>query len=493
MKRSSSSFDDRSPKRPKLSIIKQSEKITSLKQELDQLQKQIDEVKGKLIIEANTLAKLVQEGVDDGVDMVIDSAPIQETKTSTTPTIIKTSTPQKVTKTNNTSQVTPKSNNTTQIISPKNTTSTTTTSPTPNTKQSPKPIKSEYNDKILFRNRTTEASYNIKSSFYQAHDAKPRSIVYNPNTGKHVATSGFDGCIRFWEISPDEERLTDLGSLSASALRTTRYPTALYWHKDGGKCAALMCLPKDSNLKYITDNKEPQLVILNTTNLPRVTATFFNEKPHTQDPSAGVFYTEEKYISVGADKKVVLWNINYNTSQASIQELHNGHTSAITGIEIVQDNIVTVGKDKKIINYSLDKMAVVSTFKDDNFGNWVVKNPKHNHILLVSKFHNKSPIGIFDLRTNKYEFSLEYKDIVSNPSQYIIPSWNSEGMLVAQGTTENLLNLWDLRYNKVSLPSFHTAMHKKRVLRAEFSPLSDSTLVTMSSDRQIGLHNLTVK
>ena len=71
-----------------------------------------------------------------------------------------------------------------------------------------------------------------------------------------------------------------------------------------------------------------------------------------------------------------------------------------------------------------------------------------------------SQIAIFDSRTSKAELTLSYKAGVRN-SSYVTPSWDSSGTWVCCGSTEPLLNMWDLRYAEANFPAYSWKMHSR--------------------------------
>ena len=70
-------------------------------------------------------------------------------------------------------------------------------------------------------------------------------------------------------------------------------------------------------------------------------------------------------------------------------------------------------------------------------------------------------------------------------SSYIQPAWHPGGHMVVCGTHRPLVQVWDVRYNRLSLPSQSLPLHEKRVLRCAFHPV-DPCLVTVSTDCQLG-------
>jgi len=92
-----------------------------------------------------------------------------------------------------------------------------------------------------------------------------------------------------------------------------------------------------------------------------------------------------------------------------------------------------------------------------------------------------------------YNYLINKKKPEQANSQYIIPSWSTEGIYVASGSVDPILHVWDIRYNAIELPSKSWSMHTRRILRAEFHPSKRHTIFTLSSDRKLGIHNLTVR
>lgn len=334
---------------------------------------------------------------------------------------------------------------------------------------------------------------NLASTFHAAHDYKPRAIVFNPRKSNYFCTSGLDGAVRFWEYT-NQKTVADLGSLNAPDLRTTRFATALSWHKDGTRCASLFptktsAAATDEKLKA----RESQLVILNTIKLPNVSATFLTEKPH-KDPSDVAFLTANTLVTVGTDKLVVLWKVDYQTNSAATKVLHTAHTSAITTLLVNSDGniLYTAGVDKKCIRYSLESEKVVNELR---FGGKIASiraNPVHDHLLLVTLCTTQDQFHIYDTRAEEEVLTLSYNfdNPDQSPSQYIIPSWSADGTLVASGSVDPRLSVWDVRYAKAHLPIQQWSVHKKRVLRAEFHPSVRNCLFTLASDRKLGCHHM---
>jgi len=343
----------------------------------------------------------------------------------------------------------------------------------------------------------------IQSIHHIAHDQKPRSIVFNPQKCDIFATSGLDGNLRFWEYQ--DLQLKDLCSLSSTALRSSRFPTALAWHQDGNKCAALFPLTKERHKVSTTTTEtatkphiyDPQLITFDTAQIPNVSATFLQEKPHDKDPNNLAFLSLNKIVTVGTDKKVVLWDINYDKHGAETTCLHNKHTAGVTTVIVDSNGIIfTGGHDRKCISYSSQSQQVIDEWKMEDRVYTLRFNPVHNNLLLVYLSTKQKQVRIFDIRTQSEVLALSYK--MSNPknsgvSQFIVPSWSSDGTFVASGSVDPILHVWDVRYVKADQPAKSWSLHKKRILRAEFHPRQRNCILTLSSDRTLGCNIFELK
>jgi len=102
-------------------------------------------------------------------------------------------------------------------------------------------------------------------------------------------------------------------------------------------------------------------------------------------------------------------------------------------------------------------------------------------------------LGLFDCRAQNQVVQLGWSQQVhSQMSQFIHPGWSSCGTMVSSGSTDPVVHIFDLRYNKVSRPSFSIPAHDLRVLKAAFHPEDNGLLVSISSDKKIGLHAFTL-
>jgi len=98
----------------------------------------------------------------------------------------------------------------------------------------------------------------------------------------------------------------------------------------------------------------------------------------------------------------------------------------------------------------------------------------------------QNQLCLLDRRASEIVLRLTWNQNNLSPSKFTVPNWSQSGLQISCGSMEPLLNLWDIRYNKIGLPSQTIALHKKRIFQGSFIP---NRLVTISSDKTVGIHS----
>eukprot|EP01124_Arcella_intermedia_P032146 TRINITY_DN7444_c0_g2_i1.p1 TRINITY_DN7444_c0_g2~~TRINITY_DN7444_c0_g2_i1.p1 ORF type:complete len:112 (-),score=25.96 TRINITY_DN7444_c0_g2_i1:21-356(-) len=96
-------------------------------------------------------------------------------------------------------------------------------------------------------------------------------------------------------------------------------------------------------------------------------------------------------------------------------------------------------------------------------------------------------IGVWDCRTKENVLNLSYNS--SKSSNLIKPSWSPDGFLVASGSTESKVHLWDIRYAN-SKPAYSLTLREDKPIKVtatEFHPF-EKIIFSLSADRMLTAH-----
>jgi WD40 repeat protein len=251
---------------------------------------------------------------------------------------------------------------------------------------------------------------------------------------------------------------------------------------------------------------------VSTDNLPRLSLKFLDPAPHKKEITCVQFLPSDdnKLITGGLDHLLVGWDVQHKTTM-TIHSLHSAGLNTVCN-STLNDVVYSGGADRRFIMYSLHQQRELLSRKFDEKISHIAESPTQPDLLMICKTSKENQILLFDTRMHSVVKTLSWSQMDTNVSmtQTIVPSWSSSGRLIACGSTDPIINLWDIRYVGVGKPTGQLrAMHglaspltltllsllifhlplllhlvaEKRVLRSEFHPRQDNILVSLSSDR----------
>jgi len=289
-------------------------------------------------------------------------------------------------------------------------------------------------------------------------------------------------CLSFSDIS---RQITRLANLNARTCRHAKFAESLSWNSSGTKVALIFA-----------DMLGAQVTIVNTSKLPKAKFRFLSPKPHSMPLTAVRFASgsaQDCLLTGSQDHKIFHWNIG---ASAAANFVHQCHTSSILSLEVSNNNgyLCSGGADRKFICFSLDKSLVLIERVFVGKVNSVSSSPTREDTILISHTSKTEQLHVLDYRckSSVMKFSWCSKS-TSVLSRYIFPSWSPCGNFIACGSVDPQIHIWDIRFSRqYGLPTQSISCHRKRVLYASFHPVAINRLVSISSDRTMGLHRFSL-
>ena len=113
------------------------------------------------------------------------------------------------------------------------------------------------------------------------------------------------------------------------------------------------------------------------------------------------------------------------------------------------------------------------------------------HFLLISCRTPERQLLLYDMRQKGDEihgFGWKQESSASQ-SSLINQAWSPDGLYLTSGSADPMIHIFDIRFN-ANQPSQSIKAHQKRVFKAAWHQ-SLPLLISISSDLNIGLHNIT--
>jgi len=162
--------------------------------------------------------------------------------------------------------------------------------------------------------------HGVRSIIVSAHSQKPRSLIFSPTQHDTFATTSLDGSFTLWrrpekkvlEREAKDRKLDkivdepiEIGTLARAALKHSRWAEDMSWSDSGERLAIVFPRVMESSVEDKSQKAaiiNPQMIILNTKKLPRISCTWFSNTPHTKDPKRVLFLNGEdtKLLTVGS-------------------------------------------------------------------------------------------------------------------------------------------------------------------------------------------------
>eukprot|EP00027_Filamoeba_sp_ATCC50430_P012186 CAMPEP_0168574650 /NCGR_PEP_ID=MMETSP0413-20121227/19211_1 /TAXON_ID=136452 /ORGANISM="Filamoeba nolandi, Strain NC-AS-23-1" /LENGTH=210 /DNA_ID=CAMNT_0008608041 /DNA_START=1 /DNA_END=629 /DNA_ORIENTATION=- len=200
-----------------------------------------------------------------------------------------------------------------------------------------------------------------------------------------------------------------------------------------------------------------------------VRTQFINLTPHSSTIKATCFLRDpiDAVVTAGADKKIFLWHVPDNETP-SVDFVHAEHTSEVSCVAQHSQSylLLSGGQDRRFIAWNIDQERAEHVEKLPAAVTSVKENPADPNLLLLSMQSRTNQLRSVDYRTMKPVLHLGYNIAeTANTTQFITPDWSLNGHLVVCGSTEPVVNVWDVRYVNVEKEHSTIPVHDRRVLQ----------------------------
>ncbi|GAA0191230.1 hypothetical protein GCM10009122_53550 [Fulvivirga kasyanovii] len=254
------------------------------------------------------------------------------------------------------------------------------------------------------------------------HTDNVRVLTSVPGSRNQIYSTGSDGTILLWNLNDRANPTTVKSHTDRQINKSMALSPDKKWLVTGGDYGYLQ-------LYSVTNPGDPKLFLIGQNE--KIRSTWYLE-----------FASNNQFISVGEDKRILLWNIPNEITK----------TTVITPQEITQS-------DLKINSIALNpKKRVIATAKIKGQITFINMDTKEEHIFFE------------DIRTRS--------DMVS-------VAFSNDGKMLAAGNENGTVRVWDLRNN---MPLTISDKHSARVNNIRFSA-DNSKLATGSFDATVRIWN----
>lgn len=326
----------------------------------------------------------------------------------------------------------------------------------------------------------------LRQSYVTGHTKKLRSLVFNPTTPNLLATCALDGFVKIWNLASAHSSLQEVASVNTTSASKI-YPIDMTWSSTGGQCAIVFNNGRAGN--------QPQLAIVDASKAEtahKLGLVYIKDTPHEGYPNQVRYFPGQsnRLLTGGTDHTVVEWRID---GEVRTRLVHIQHTSQIQSMSIADDILFTGGADRRFVAWNLPQDRLVWEERINEKVNFIEPSPADSNIILIGTTGKSNQLALFDRRIQERVVQLGWTPQTAvSMSQFIHPAWSPCGTLVSSGSTDPTIHMFDVRYARVGKPSFSVAAHELRVLKAVFHPEYSGVLASISSDKKIGLHSLTL-
>ncbi|KAJ3089398.1 hypothetical protein HK102_006473 [Quaeritorhiza haematococci] len=304
---------------------------------------------------------------------------------------------------------------------------------------------------------------NVSTRYTAVTDKKPRSLLYNKDLDILV-TSSLDGYVQITDLLTQVK----VDDINTHKLLSNRWCEEMCWL---GPEMLVIASNEDRN-----DEVDAQLSILYDCSFDRKNGNFvrkvsrFLDKFHDKGIATLCPFRNEGVFTGGLDRKIKL---------IKFQRVSNSADSK-----------------GRIVLFKVGSGRIVGSVQREDRINAIVPIPGQPNLKLISSSSKAIQHGIFDDRSQDFVLNFGVEELVT-PSKYTHPFVHPDGYLIGQGQSkdagrgEDCVQLWDVRYSKVSsTPPMHIKMHDERILRGVFT--TSDMLVTLGKDRKLGFTSFNV-
>ncbi|KAK9123077.1 hypothetical protein Sjap_012679 [Stephania japonica] len=311
-------------------------------------------------------------------------------------------------------------------------------------------------------------------------------------SGVHIS-SQHKRKLRSLILCPSNDQLFVTRS-SASLLSSTecaskqrRWPEDIAWHPDGDRLFSV----------YTADGGDTQVSILNLNKTQKgQRVTLLEEKPHFKGIINSVSFmpwADACFATGGSDHAVVLWGEKDEGNSYKPKSLHRHvHSSAVMGVAGLQQKqiVMSAGADKRIIGFDVVSGRPDFKHQIESKCMSVVPNPCDFNLFMVQTGAHERQLRLYDIRLRQTEIhTFGWKQESSESQSALInQAWSPDGLYITSGSADPMIHIFDIRYS-AKKPSQSVKAHQKRVFKAVWLH-STPLLISISSDLQVGLHNI---
>jgi len=217
--------------------------------------------------------------------------------------------------------------------------------------------------------------------------------------------------------------------------------------------------------------------------------------PHSGDLRCVTALSSTQILTAGDDKVVIHWDLSDEMRDPQITKYDQRHTASIQALHpssIANNRFYSGGCDKKFFQWDVERKCAISDLIFSNPLTHVIENPVDKNLLLICLHCAQKQLCLFDPRSNKVIQEFGWTES-SSFSRYIRPSWQRGGYLVAIGSPDSLIRIWDIRFKSFNEKEpFLLRAHKKKVLRTEWHPVSTNRMLSFSTDNSLAFHQLQI-
>ncbi|KAI9106013.1 hypothetical protein DFS34DRAFT_644817 [Phlyctochytrium arcticum] len=205
-----------------------------------------------------------------------------------------------------------------------------------------------------------------------------------------------------------------------------------------------------------------------------------------------------RWLTGGADKKIILWSFDGPFSEAGKIKtipIHTQHTAAITGMAFLQENeiLYSCGLDSRLVGWSMEQSRnVLPIGRMDGKARDVEVIPTNPSLLLLGFAEPTNQLRLYDTRLQRtvltFGLNESNESSRSDTSRYRHPSVDRNGYRVSLGhIRDGSIAIWDMRHiGAANGPAQFIRGHGKRVIVAKFDHFKDTeSLISISHDNSI--------
>lgn len=250
----------------------------------------------------------------------------------------------------------------------------------------------------------------------KGHNRSIQSLDISPNGNRLISASN-DMTVKLWNISPREKKLMQT------------YPL------DGFKVQKIRFAP--DNIHFATANTNSRILVWDSRKGPKDPQLFYTLKGHSGKINTIDFHPQKNFlISGGADKKVILWDLNQQ-KKIYESEVHSGQIESIRFSEN-GDRYATASKDKTIKVWDTHNHRLIYLLKKHKRGVRDISFSPDNRILASAS--DDKTIAIWDLSNGRLIKSFPAHDFVISALRF-----SPDGTTLISASKDKTIRIWNIK------------------------------------------------